>query len=126
MRTAVYNKRNSSTGKIIRISSKRQITIPQKYYEKLGFSEEAECVMNEDGLLIRPVHRENGDFSEQILTELIAEGYTGEELLTKFKEQSRKIKPAVAQMFAEADRVAEEGDAFTIDSLFGTGEEPDV
>jgi len=113
MRTAVYNKRSSSTGKIIRISSKRQITIPQKYYEKLGFSEEAECVMNEDGLLIRPVHRENGDFSEQILTELIAEGYTGEELLTKFKEQSRKIKPAVSQMLAEADRVAEEGEAFT-------------
>ena len=30
--------------KTIRISSKRQVTIPQRYFERLGFGEEAECI----------------------------------------------------------------------------------
>ena len=41
--------------KIISISSKRQITIPQKFFNLLGFGNEAECVVrgNEPG--IRPI-----------------------------------------------------------------------
>ena len=31
--------------KIISISSKRQVTIPQKYFELLGFDDEAECIL---------------------------------------------------------------------------------
>jgi hypothetical protein len=35
----------------------------------------------------------DGEFSEQILADLIAQGYSGKELLTKFKEIRRKIHP---------------------------------
>ena len=35
--------------KTIKISEKRQITIPQKYYEKLGFTNEAECRRSTSG-----------------------------------------------------------------------------
>ncbi len=31
--------------KTIHISGKRQITIPQKYFEALGFGKEAECIL---------------------------------------------------------------------------------
>lgn len=31
--------------KILSISSKRQITIPQKFYQALGFGSEAECMV---------------------------------------------------------------------------------
>ncbi len=41
--------------KILSISSKRQITIPQKFYQKLGFDSEAECIMQDGMLIIRPV-----------------------------------------------------------------------
>lgn len=43
--------------KIIRISSKRQITIPQDYFEKLGFIDKAECVFQNGGILIRPIRK---------------------------------------------------------------------
>ena len=31
--------------KVLSISSKRQITIPQKFYQSLGFGDEAECMI---------------------------------------------------------------------------------
>ena len=53
--------------KTIRISSKRQVTIPQRYFECLGFGEEAECILRGNELVIRPVKAQSGgEFSEQI------------------------------------------------------------
>lgn len=106
--------------KIIRISSKRQVTIPQKYFELLGFDDEAECILQDGGVFIRPVPMEGNEFSEQILADLIAEGYSGTELLERFKEQSRKVRPAVENMIAEADRIAKEEAGIPMEELFGT------
>ena len=39
--------------KILSISSKRQITIPQKFYQALEFGSEAECVVRGNELLSR-------------------------------------------------------------------------
>ena len=39
--------------KTIRISSKQQVTIPQRYFERLAFGEEAECTFRGDELVIR-------------------------------------------------------------------------
>jgi hypothetical protein len=36
---------NDMESKIIKISSKKQITIPQAFFEKIGFSEHAECIL---------------------------------------------------------------------------------
>ena len=54
--------------KILSISSKRQITIPQKFYQALGFGSEAECVVRGDELVIRPcnLHR-----SHQLLFNIV-------------------------------------------------------
>src|SRR5215469_4773471 len=96
--------------KIISISEKRQITIPQKYYAVLGFDNEAECILQDGTLLIRPVRDTDGEtFSEQILTDLIKQGYEGKALLAKFKEQSRAIRPAVKKLLEEADVFAKSG-----------------
>ena len=105
--------------KIISISSKRQITIPQKYFEMLGFRGEAECILQNGGIFLRPVRLDGNEFAEQILEDLIKEGYSGSELLAKFKEQSRKVRPAVEQLIAEADRIAAEGQSVSMESLFG-------
>lgn len=108
--------------KILSISSKRQITIPQKFYQTLGFGDEAECVMRGSELIIRPVKTvSGGEFAEQILAELILEGLSGEELLSKFKEKQAQVRPAVEAMLSDAEEVAEgNGEFATYDDVFGT------
>jgi len=77
--------------KIISISTKRQLTIPQKYYAMLGFDNEAECVLQSEGLLIRPVRAASvGEFSEQILSDLIAQGYNCGVHIHRFNFARRK------------------------------------
>lgn len=111
-----------SDKKRLSISSKRQITIPQKFFTMLGFSDTAECVVRGNELVIRPVKQESGgEFAEQILEELIAEGFSGEELLTEFKVRQAKIRPAVEAMIAEAEEVAAgNGEYATYDDVFGS------
>ena len=115
----------SMESKKVSISSKRQITIPQKFFTLLGFNTEAECIMRGNGLVLRP-GKENtsGEFAEQILADLIRQGYSGEELLEKFKQTQRKIRPAVEAMLAEADRVAEsKSGGYSLEDVFGTEDE---
>ena len=108
--------------KTISVSVKRQITIPQKYFDTLGFSSEAECILQEDGLLIRPVRvTGGGEFSEQILADLISQGYEGQELLAKFKEYSRAVRLAVRKLLDDNEAFAKSGEGrITLDELFGT------
>lgn len=115
----------SMESKKVSISSKRQITIPQKFFTLLGFNTEAECIMRGNELILRPV-KENtsGEFAEQILADLIRQGYSGEELLEKFKQAQRKVRPAVEAMLAEADRIAEsKSGGYSLEDVFGTGDE---
>ena len=108
--------------KILSISSKRQITIPQKFYQALGFGDEAECVVRGDELVIRPVKTvSGGEFAEQILAELIAEGLSGEKLLSEFKSRQAQIRPAVEAMLSDAEDVAAgKGEFATYDDVFGS------
>jgi bifunctional DNA-binding transcriptional regulator/antitoxin component of YhaV-PrlF toxin-antitoxin module len=110
--------------KKISISSKRQITIPQKFYTQLGFDDEAECIVHGNELIIRPIKEENGgEFAEQILEDLISKGYSGDELLIEFKKTQKKVRPAVESLIQEADRVAsDEGRYGTYDDAFKSEE----
>ena len=40
--------------------------------------------------------------------------------MVKFKEQNRKIRPAVVQLIEEADEIAKNGKAISLNELFGT------
>ena len=48
----------------------------------------------------------SGEFAEQILKELIDEGYSGYELLDEFRIRQTKVRPAVEAMLEEAKNVA--------------------
>lgn len=115
----------SMESKKVSISSKRQITIPQKFFTLLGFNTEAECIMHGNELILRPVKSNTGgEFAEQILADLIRQGYSGEELLEKFKQAQKEVRPAVEAMLAEADRVAESGSGgYSLEDVFGTEDE---
>jgi bifunctional DNA-binding transcriptional regulator/antitoxin component of YhaV-PrlF toxin-antitoxin module len=52
-----YLENNQRERKIISVSKKRQITIPQKYFEALGLGNEVECVLQEDSILERDLSR---------------------------------------------------------------------
>ena len=107
--------------KIISISSKRQITIPQKFFNLLGFGNEAECVVRGNELVIRPTRTNTGgEFAEQILADLIAQGLSGEQLLNAFKDTQAKVRPAVDAMLGDAEKAASgEGEFATYDDIFG-------
>jgi len=110
--------------KIISISGKRQITIPQKFFEILGFMDEAECILSDGEIIIKPV-RENmsDDFAEEILADLIYQGFSGQELLMKFKETSKKIPYAVEKLVNEADEIVKDkSESSTMEDIFGAEE----
>ena len=93
MDTALTKGAVGMNAKRVSISSKRQITIPQKFYALLGFDDEAECIVR------------------------------GKELLAKFKEAQKKVRPAVEAMLAEASEAASSDTGFeTYEDVFGTEE----
>ena len=64
-------------------------------------------------LIFRSVENETGgEFAEQILSDLITEGFSGEELLQKFKERQAKVRPAVEAMIAQAKGAAQGTEAY--------------
>lgn len=91
----------------IKISSKRQITIPAKYFDSLGMGKELDCIYSNNMLILLPVKNEDSAFSEEILKDLIQQGFSGDALLSEFKKANRRVRPAVEAMIAEADRIAE-------------------
>ena len=108
--------------KRVTITSKRQFTIPQKFYTDLGFDKEAVCIKGEDYLIIRPAASiSGGEFAEQILSDLIAEGFSGQELLAEFKTRQSKVRPAVDALLEEARNVAKGiGEFSTYNDIFGS------
>lgn len=106
----------------IKISSKRQITIPIKYFEALSLDKELNCIYTDDMLILTPVKKEDPAFAEEILADLIRQGYSGEKLLTEFKKINRKVRPAVEKLIEEADKIAENASTNYVDQtdhIFG-------
>ena len=123
METAVKGG-NPMNRKTIRISEKRQLTIPQKFFEALGFSTEAECILRGNEIVLRPVREQGGgEFAEQILADLIAQGFSGDQLLTEFKKMQKKVRPAVEAMLTQAEQAARgESESSSYEDVFGTEE----
>ena len=111
--------------KKLKISAKRQITIPQKFFTMLGFDTEAECTVRGNELVIRPARTNaGGDFAEQILADLNAQGYNGNDLLEHFKKAQGQIRPAVESMLVEAKQAASsESGHITYEDVFGMEED---
>ncbi len=110
--------------KRISVSQKRQITIPIEFYNRVGIDKEVECYVQNNAIVIRPVRESSGEFDEQILADLIAQGFSGSDLLEKFKETRRQIRPAVERLLGEA-RLAAQGKApsNSYEEVFGSESE---
>ena len=91
----------------VKISSKRKITIPSKFYEAGGFDEYALCTWTENGLLLQPLKVNDEDNSVTILRQLVAEGYEGDELVDKYEEIQNKIVSIKHKLQKAEDDIAE-------------------
>lgn len=91
--------------KIISVSKGRQITLPVQFYRELGIDDEVECLLRDNEIVIRPVRR-GDDFSEEILKDLVQQGYNGNELIEEFHRQRAGIRSAVKQMLHEVHQAA--------------------
>ena len=77
--------------KIVKISSKRQITIPQKFFKILNFNDVAECILRDGEIVIRPAMvSPKRELAEEIIKELFAEGFAGEDFISEFKMRYKK------------------------------------
>ncbi len=102
--------------KIIKVSNKRQITIPQKFYDKLNIDQEIECTITNSEIILRPIYRET-EFAEEILKDLIDKGLEGTQLLDEFRKTRAKVKPAIRRMIEEADTLAKKSHGSGDDKL---------
>ena len=100
------SKRIDSDKRIIHVSGKRQITIPLKYFQSLGLNDQVECSLEDGALVIRPLAHDGNEFSVEILKDLVAQGFSGDELIKKFTENSQQIKKAIRSLLEEADDIA--------------------
>jgi len=100
--------------KIVSVSSQRQITIPKEFYERLDIGSSVKVTMEENSIVISPFSFNQDDFSDEILKDLIHEGYSGYELLEKFRDKKNRLKKAVDSLKKEG---LEQPD-ITIEELF--------
>ena len=121
MPTATRTGESSMMKKRISVSQKRQITIPIDFFTAVGVENEVECYVQNNAIVIRPVREAAGEFDEEILTDLISQGLQGEDLLAKFKETRRKVRPAVESLLNEAALAATGKAAYsTYEEIFGS------
>ena len=65
----------------------------------------------------------NGEFSEEILADLIKEGYSGQELKKELQNRQTKVKPAVEKMLDDAHKMATgEAKSMAYEDVFGENE----
>ncbi|HLR02081.1 MAG TPA: hypothetical protein VK111_04985 [Virgibacillus sp.] len=84
--------KTSEEKKRINVSEKRQITIPKRYYDKLGMEKEILCELKGDEIILRNIPNME-DNSEEILERLVNQGFEGNRLLQEFQKQKTKNLP---------------------------------
>jgi hypothetical protein len=101
---------------VVKISSKRQITIPSKCYEEAGFGDYALCTWSETGLTLEPIAVDDEDLTVDILRHLIAQGVEGDDLIAKYQEMKKKIV-SVKNKLQEAEQDIEDGNVDSWDGM---------
>lgn len=96
------NVRMKHPQKRVNVSSQRQITLPKEFFDEMGIGKELLVEFVGNRLVLRPV-KEEEDFSVEILNELVAEGFSGEELVAEFTARKAQLEPAL-QRYLEEER----------------------
>jgi bifunctional DNA-binding transcriptional regulator/antitoxin component of YhaV-PrlF toxin-antitoxin module len=88
-----------------KITSKRQLTIPKDFYDKLNLSGNVELILEGDCLKVSKFQRieeSNSDYADLVLKSILDEGFTNkEDLLTEFRLRMNLLPLAVKDMVAD-------------------------
>lgn len=87
---------------VVKISSKRQITIPVEAFRRRDFKEYAVVTLTERGIEVTPVDVEQEDLDVRLLADLVKQGFEGEELVRAFEREKRK-NAKLRQLIQEAE-----------------------
>ena len=108
MAISLVERDHMKESKIIRVSKKRQITIPLEFFEDLDLGAEVECSLENGSIVIRPLLRHVSDeFVVNILEDLVAKGFSGDELVRQFKIEQANFRGAIRRMAEDVDKIAE-------------------
>ncbi|RJG17020.1 AbrB/MazE/SpoVT family DNA-binding domain-containing protein [Paenibacillus thiaminolyticus] len=91
-----------------RVSQKRQVTIPLKFFEQAEIKDEVELCIKGNIIIMRQVREQTGhdSFADLILEDLIKEGFSGDQLLTKFRERQAELHVAIKNVITESEEAA--------------------
>ena len=114
-----YDDNKKYDHKIVRVTSKRQLTIPKKYYDALKIGDRVKCYQEGRKLVIEPARDDEfWDFSTDILRELVAENFIGEDLLKEFEARKQNAARALERLADEARDDTAAGSGRVADDLF--------
>ena len=122
---SVRERRHTAVEKYVRITGKRQVTIPKEFFDQLGMGNILRAYIERGRLVLEPVRVEDPmDFSQEIINDLADEGLTGEELKREFARRREGLLAAMKEMIAEArkevlDGSETDGDAFMEELIKG-------
>ena len=97
-------KQTPKKSKRVSVSSKRQITIPKEYFDALEIDDEVYIELVGNKLVVKPVIYGAEDFSEEILRDVVREGFEGYELIQEFKHRKSQVKPALDSLIEDTDK----------------------
>jgi virulence-associated protein VagC len=80
-----------------KVSSKRQLTIPKEFYDRLNIVKDVEMVMEGNALIIKPltspVENDFDDFSDLILKSIVEETFINRnDMLTEFRKRKEAFR----------------------------------
>lgn len=94
---------NQPPSKRVKISSKRQISIPKEFYEAMNLGAEAIIEFNGNALVIKQVPEQAVDLSSEILQDLVEQqGLSGRALIMEFNRVKRGLPHAIDTLKATA------------------------
>lgn len=112
----------------IKITSKRQLTIPKAFFDYLGIEETVHAYLLDNGILIKPEQKKSiqDQDIQTILQNVMSEGFSGDELADEFsrrvKEYNRfldnRIEGFLNDITSDAVSEDDEGDDFNGLNIF--------
>lgn len=100
---SVQKRGHSGMDKYVRITGKRQVTIPKEFFEQLQLGAMLHAYVENGKLVLEPVRSEDPlDFSQEIINDLADAGFTGEALKREFSKRREGVIAAMKELIVEA------------------------
>lgn len=78
--------------KIVKLTEGSRVHLPLRFLQEIEFGDMAECILQPDGILIRPIKDISSAYVTQcILEDLILQGYHGRALQEAFREKTKRL-----------------------------------